>query len=511
MTDLVISKHGQKTRTTSEPVPSSPDIHSLVYQRRTQITFLRREEIILAPKVPVKPKQLFDYFLVLDIEATCDSPYNVDPPEIIEFPVLKVNAQTFETESIFHSYVRPVLNPELTNFCIELTGIIQGMVNAEPEFKEVYQNFLQWLEKEHILKPGVKFAFVTCSDPDLNYFFPLQCRVSGIEVPAYMKKWICVKRSFTDIHPYTWPDNISKMLEYCELKSEGDLHSGIEMAARKRLEFDSVYIPDDLSDSESDFSFESDSDLNFSNCSSSSDESDHDSINLQSVRQWCKIDMKNIPPPPPPVLFRGNPGITVNIANNASEGTVYNPKYSQYPVSTKTVLHLLDRFLGKGYCVTIDNFYMSPQLADILVTEKTDTYGTVNKTRKDLPVNFSKEKVPKGEIVAYQRGKVMALKWQDKKSVCLMSTIHNASSYLVTCKSKKTVMKPVVICDYNNTMVGVDLCDQEMSYYPTLRKQQGKYYIKIFRQFLGQLLWNAYVLYKKQNPTHNIKLLEFRL
>ncbi|GFV39459.1 uncharacterized protein TNCV_4796561 [Trichonephila clavipes] len=46
-------------------------------------------------------------------------------------------------------------------------------------------------------------------------------------------------------------------------------------------------------------------------------ESDHDSINLQSVRQWCKIDMKNIPPPPP-VLLIGNPGITVNIANNAS-------------------------------------------------------------------------------------------------------------------------------------------------------------------------------------------------
>ncbi|GFX71550.1 hypothetical protein TNCV_2695381 [Trichonephila clavipes] len=71
------------------------------------------------------------------------------------------------------------------------------------------------------------------------------------------------------------------------------------MAARKRPAIDSVYIPDDLSDSESDFSFVSDSDINFSDCFCSSDESDHDSINLQSVRQWCKIDMKNIPPPSP--------------------------------------------------------------------------------------------------------------------------------------------------------------------------------------------------------------------
>ena len=59
----------------------------------------------------------------------------------------------------------------------------------------------------------------------------------------------------------------------------------------------------------------------------------------------------------------------------------------------------------------------------------------------------------------------------------------------------------LTISDYNNTMGGVDLCIQEMSYYPTTRKQQGKYYIKNFRQFLDKSLWNAYALYKKQNPT----------
>ncbi|GFV30649.1 piggyBac transposable element-derived protein 4 [Trichonephila clavipes] len=102
---------------------------------------------------------------------------------------------------------------------------------------------------------------------------------------------------------------------------------------RKRSAIDSVYIPDDLSDSESDFSFDSDSDINFSDCSSSSDESDHDSINLQSVRQWCKIDIKNIPPPPPSVPFHGNPGITVNVANNAIlllQGVIKKPEQEHY-------------------------------------------------------------------------------------------------------------------------------------------------------------------------------------
>ncbi len=40
--------------------------------------------------------------------------------EIIEFPVLKVNAKTFETESVFHQYVLPRVHPELSSFCIEV-------------------------------------------------------------------------------------------------------------------------------------------------------------------------------------------------------------------------------------------------------------------------------------------------------------------------------------------------------------------------------------------------------
>ena len=63
------------------------------------------------------------------------------------------------------------------------------------------------------------------------------------------------------------------------------------MAAWKRSAIDRVSVPDDISDSESDFNFDSNSDIDFSDCSSYSYELDHDSINLQNVRQWCKIDL----------------------------------------------------------------------------------------------------------------------------------------------------------------------------------------------------------------------------
>ena len=47
--------------------------------------------------------QNYDYFLVLDFEATCDEQRKTHPIEIIEFPVLKINARTFQCESTFHT------------------------------------------------------------------------------------------------------------------------------------------------------------------------------------------------------------------------------------------------------------------------------------------------------------------------------------------------------------------------------------------------------------------------
>ena len=43
--------------------------------------------------------------------------------EIIEFPVLKVNSSSFEIDSIFHNFVEPTVNKELTTFCTEVRKI----------------------------------------------------------------------------------------------------------------------------------------------------------------------------------------------------------------------------------------------------------------------------------------------------------------------------------------------------------------------------------------------------
>jgi len=137
----------------------------------------------------------------------------------------------------------------------------------------------------------------------------------------------------------------------------------------------------------------------------------------------------------------------------------------------------------------------SPELFEVLIQNKTDAYGTVRSNRRNLPPNFPKEKLKKGEVAAWQKGKMIALKWKDKKDVCLMSTVHNAASSIVKTKGGQEILKPNLVLDYNHTMGGVDKADQELTYYPVMRKQQKRYYKKIFRHFLEQCLWNAYILF----------------
>lgn len=94
------------------------------------------------------------------------------------------------------------------------------------------------------------------------------------------------------------------------------------MSRRKRFDSDKTYVPADISDTD----ISSVSDLvyiedgysetgdNFSDCSPDTDESE-DSISIQTVRQWHKIDMQNIPSAPASFLFHGNPGKTFTMEN----------------------------------------------------------------------------------------------------------------------------------------------------------------------------------------------------
>eukprot|EP01114_Cavostelium_apophysatum_P016350 TRINITY_DN4628_c0_g1_i3.p1 TRINITY_DN4628_c0_g1~~TRINITY_DN4628_c0_g1_i3.p1 ORF type:complete len:104 (-),score=11.80 TRINITY_DN4628_c0_g1_i3:98-409(-) len=86
----------------------------------------------------------FDYFVVLDFEATCENGGGLKPPEIIEFPSVLVKASSLEIVTEFQTFVKPTVNPILTKFCTELTGITQDQVEGGMILPTTLVKYNEW-------------------------------------------------------------------------------------------------------------------------------------------------------------------------------------------------------------------------------------------------------------------------------------------------------------------------------------------------------------------------------
>jgi 3'-5' exoribonuclease 1 len=88
--------------------------------------------------------------IMVDLEATCweDRPHDAQM-EIIEIGAVKFDLATGKIVSTFEALVRPKLNPELSAFCTQLTGIDTGMVRASEYFDQVYPKFVMWAGSRH--------------------------------------------------------------------------------------------------------------------------------------------------------------------------------------------------------------------------------------------------------------------------------------------------------------------------------------------------------------------------
>ncbi|XP_064508275.1 3'-5' exoribonuclease 1 isoform X2 [Pseudopipra pipra] len=154
----------------------------------------------LMQKEQISGQSCYDYICVVDFEATCEEG---NPPEfvheIIEFPVVLVNTHTLEIEDSFQQYVKPEINPKLSNFCINLTGITQDIVDKADTFPQVLQNVVEWMRQREL---GTKYSYSMLTDGswDMSKFLNIQCRVSRIKYPSFAKKWINIRKSYGNFY-----------------------------------------------------------------------------------------------------------------------------------------------------------------------------------------------------------------------------------------------------------------------------------------------------------------------
>ncbi|VDK86786.1 unnamed protein product [Dibothriocephalus latus] len=193
-------------------------------------------------------RQKVKWYFVLDFESTCDNKSTVKA-EIIEFPVVLVEAETGTIVDEFHSYVRPTENQTLSKFCTSLTGISQETVDNAEELKTVLKDFEFWLRsKKRALNCTFKLGspnaavFVTWTDWDIRTCLWNECQRKRLPLPLELLNRIDLKAVFkhwlanTSRSPQAdWHGNFSDALKAAGLTFKGRPHSGIDDARNTAL------------------------------------------------------------------------------------------------------------------------------------------------------------------------------------------------------------------------------------------------------------------------------------
>ena len=85
-------------------------------------------------------------FIIYDLEATC---WMGRPPsmiqETIEIGAVCLNGYGEELGS-FNQFIKPVLHPQLSSFCTDLTSIDQVTINRAKTFDQVAESFQDWID-----------------------------------------------------------------------------------------------------------------------------------------------------------------------------------------------------------------------------------------------------------------------------------------------------------------------------------------------------------------------------
>ena len=102
---------------------------------------------------------------------------------------------------------------------------------------------------------------------------------------------------------------------------------------------------------------------------------------------------------------------------------------------------------------------------------------------------------------------VICVKWMDSQTVTLIrSNVGNLNQILsvLPCQkgasSKSTVPCPIIVKKYNQSMGGVDLCDQYTAAYHLDRRSKFPFYLRIFFDLMDVAMVNSFIIYDTLHP-----------
>ena len=200
-------------------------------------------------------------------------------------------------------------------------------------------------------------------------------------------------------------------------------------------------------------------------------------------------------------------GIRSYVICDSKTGYAFNmrPYCGEPGTLVEIVPDLLGRLKNHGYHLFMDNFYNSVAMCNRLLELRTHVCGTLRANRGAPPevAKASNSTLKVGERVVRHTDTVLTLAWRDTRVVRMVTTFHQDEMVDVQRWKKGqgriSVAKPACVQDYNMGMNGVDKLDQNISYYPFIRKSY-KWSTKYMMYMIQISVFNAFVLYQQRHP-----------
>ena len=163
------------------------------------------------------------YFLVIDLEATCDEEKRIRDRhmEIIEIGSVLVDAETLLPVAEHQTFVKPVRHPVLTDFCKKLTTITQADVENAPGFPEAIASLARFIDGRDVL-------FCSWGDYDRRQF-EQDAKFHKVTLP-FGGKHLNVKKQFSTQLGEERRYGMAGALRRVGLELQGTHHRGIDDA-----------------------------------------------------------------------------------------------------------------------------------------------------------------------------------------------------------------------------------------------------------------------------------------
>ena len=167
------------------------------------------------------------------------------------------------------------------------------------------------------------------------------------------------------------------------------------------------------------------------------------------------------------------------------------------PLAESVLVNLCKHIKGKGYNMSCDNFFTSLCVAEKLTRDKLFIVGTIRKSRRELCRKMTEPEnktTYSSEFYWHDPTNFLFVKYQakQKKSVCLLSSMHGSADADASDEKKK----PEMILFYNANKVGVYCLDQMARLYTT-RSASRRWPGAVWGNILDIAAINSYVLHKK--------------